>query len=93
MGKTFGERIKNARIDMDMSQKEMSILIPMNQSNYSKIENGKQEPSIYQLKRISEILQVSVDELLGIDRVELDDAKLKNFQREFDLLFRKYFSN
>ncbi len=93
MGKPFGEKIKHARIDMDMSQKEMASLIPMNQSNYSKIENGKQEPSMYQLKRISEILQISIDELLGINRVLLDDNKLKNFQKEFDDLYHKYFSN
>lgn len=93
MRQTFGERVRNAREDMDMAQKEMAALIPMNQSNYSKIENGKQEPSLYQLIRIAEILHKSVDELLGIDKTVFDEEKLTNFQREFDNLYHKYFSS
>ena len=50
----LARKIHDARIDLDMSQKEIANLIPMNQSNYSKIERGIQEPSVYQLKRISE---------------------------------------
>ena len=34
----IGEKIRNAREDMDLSQRDMANLIPMNQSNYSKIE-------------------------------------------------------
>ena len=91
MNKTFGQKLRDCRIDLDLSQKEISDLIPMNQSNYSKIERGLQEPSIYQLKRLSEILNKSVDELLDIDRVSLENNQLKNFQKELDELYKKYF--
>lgn len=92
MNQPFGEKIRNYRIDMDLSQKEIAGMIPMNQSNYSKIERGLQEPSIYQLRRISEILHVSVDVLLNIDRASFDEEKLNNFQKELNDLYRKYFS-
>ena len=52
----IGLKIRNAREDKDLTQKDMAALIPMNQSNYSKIERDVQEPNLYQLKRIVEIL-------------------------------------
>lgn len=42
----IGEKIKNKREDMDLSQKDMATLIPMNQSNYSKIERNLQEQNL-----------------------------------------------
>lgn len=92
MNHSFGQKIRDYRTDMDLSQKEIAALIPMNQSNYSKIERGLQEPNIYQLRKISEILRVSVDELLGIDRASFDEEKLNNFQKELNDLYHKYFS-
>lgn len=92
MSHTFGQKIRDYRIDMDLSQKEIAGMIPMNQSNYSKIERGLQEPNIYQLRRIAEILHVSVDVLLGIDRASFDEEKLNNFQKELNDLYHRYFS-
>ena len=89
----IGDKIKNAREDMDLSQREIAAMIPMNQSNYSKIERGLQEPNITQLKRIAEILNKSIDELLGIDRCEMNDLNIKNFQKELNALYKKYFQN
>ena len=54
----IGEKIRNKREDMDLSQRDMANLIPMNQSNYSKIERDIQEPSIEQFRRICQILQL-----------------------------------
>ena len=87
----FSKRLRDVRIDKDLSQKQVAELIPMNQSNYSKIERGLQEPSMYQLKRIVEILGVSADNLLGIDKTTLDEEKLASFQKELDNLYNKYF--
>ena len=54
----IGEKIRNTREDMDLSQEDVAGQIPMSQSGYSKIERGIQEPSLYQLKRICEILKI-----------------------------------
>lgn len=62
----IGEKIRNTREDMELSQNDMAKLIPMNQSNYSKIERGIQEPSIEQLRRICQILKLDPRYLLGI---------------------------
>ncbi len=67
---TFGNKIKRLREEMNYTQTQIAELIPMNQSNYSKIERDQQEPDMRQLKRIAEIFGVSADYLLGISTDE-----------------------
>ncbi len=63
----IGSKIRDLREDADLSQKEISAMIPMNQSNYSKIERNVQEPSLFQLKRIAEILHIDLNRLFEIE--------------------------
>ena len=86
---TIGEKIRNKREDMDLSQRDIAKLIPMNQSNYSKIESGTQEPNLQQLTRIAEILEVSIDDLLDINHQELVEKKINEIKEEFDPLLNK----
>lgn len=62
----IGIKIRNIREDMDYTQEQMAALIPMNQSNYSKIERNVQDPSVFQLKRIAEILSIDLNELFEL---------------------------
>lgn len=85
----FGTKIRNAREDLDLSQRDMAKLIPMNQSNYSKIERGVQEPSMEQLRRICQILKLDPRYLLDLgefESISLADMRLlrdaKNFIKE-----------
>ena len=83
---TFGEKIRNAREDKDLSQRDMSTKIPMNQSNYSKIERGIQEPSMEQLRRICQILNLDPRYLLDLEEFEtisVEDIKLLKDIKEF----------
>ena len=66
MKRTFGEKIRDYRKDKDLNQKQMAELIPMNQSNYSKIERDVQEPSMEQLRRICQILTLDPRYLLNL---------------------------
>ena len=66
----IGEKIRNKREDMDLSQRDMATLIPMNQSNYSKIERNVQEPSLEQLRRICQILKLDPRYLLSLGELE-----------------------
>lgn len=75
---TFGDKIRNAREDMDLSQKDIAQMIPMNQSNYSKIERNVQEPNLVQLRRICQILQLDPRFLLDLDAYDtLTDADIR----------------
>ena len=86
----FGEKIKNAREDMDMSQTEVADLIPMNQSNYSKIERGVQEPNLMQLKRICEILKLDPAYLLELENFDHIDTHDKEILSDIKFLINKY---
>lgn len=82
----FGDKIRCAREDLDLSQRDMATLIPMNQSNYSKIERGVQEPSMAQLRSICQILKLDPRYLLDIDEYEAisaEDIKLLRDIKEF----------
>ena len=63
---TFGEKIRKARDEAKLSQRDMADKIPMNQSNYSKLERNMQEPSLSQLRRLCEILSLDPHYLLGL---------------------------
>lgn len=85
----IGEKIRNAREDMDLSQRDMATLIPMNQSNYSKIERDIQEPNLEQLRRICQILNLDSRYLLNLgdfSSITQEDMKLlkdiKAFMKE-----------
>ena len=80
----IGKKIRNAREDKDLMQSDMAKLIPMNQSNYSKIERDIQEPSMEQLRRICQILQLDPRYLLNLgefsDLSERDISLLKDIK-------------
>ena len=81
MNLSFGEKIRSAREDLDLSQRDMANLIPMNQSNYSKIERGIKEPKLEQLRRICQILNLDPRYLLNLDEhsaMSEKDIKLLN---------------
>lgn len=67
----IGEKIRAAREELGLSQDEISRMIPMNQSSYSKLERDLQEPSLDQLASICRILHLSADALLSLRDVPL----------------------
>ena len=87
----FGERLRNIREDKDMTQQQVADLIPMNQSNYSKLERNIQQPSLQQLIRIIEIFGITLDELLGIDSSIYLEKKISDFEKEVTTIYEKYF--
>lgn len=81
----IGQQIKNAREDKDLTQQFVADNIPMHQTAYSRIERGLQEPSMQQLRRICQILDISADCLLRIreykDVTESDIRLLKDIKK------------
>ncbi|MDB5284923.1 MAG: transcriptional regulator [Bacteroidota bacterium] len=60
----LGERIREVRIIKKFSQMQLAALSNSEKSNISRLESGKLNPTIITLKRIADILRVSVFELL-----------------------------
>lgn len=69
MGENFNENLKTARERRGLSQKEMAERIGVAKSTYSLYESGNREPNVQTIKKIADILNVSADELLGLDEI------------------------
>ncbi len=63
---TFGEKVKNLREDMDMTQSELGDKINMTQRRVSYIEKNKYEPSLEDIRVICKFFKVSSDYLLDL---------------------------
>lgn len=59
-------RLKNLRIKRGYTQIKMQHLTGIDQSDYSKIENGKRYYTFEQCKRIALALDTSMDYLAGL---------------------------
>ena len=59
-------RLKELRKSKNLTQVQMQLLTGIDQSDYSKIENGKRYYSFEQCKRIALALETSMDYLAGI---------------------------
>ena len=62
---SFGENLKKLRRRANLSQNELASLLGINQYNISFWEIGRSEPNIEQIIKLSEILNVPTDYLLG----------------------------
>lgn len=62
--KQMADRIKERRIELNFTQEEVSELIDLSYSSYTKIENAFQTPSLDTLISISRILDISIDYLI-----------------------------
>lgn len=60
------ERLKNLRKEKGFTQIKMQHLTGIDQSDYSKLENGKRYYTFEQCKRISIALGTSMDYLAGL---------------------------
>lgn len=56
--------IKTLRRKKGLSQKELAELLGLNQSAVAQWETGKTAPNFRRLKKLTEILECSVDDLL-----------------------------
>ncbi len=68
----IGERIKQARINAKMSQKELSerlelLAVYTCRGSVSRIENGRRAVTDIEIDAISKVLNVSLDYLFGRD--------------------------
>jgi transcriptional regulator with XRE-family HTH domain len=61
----FSENLKNFRLEKKISQKKLAELLAVSQQCVSEWENGHNQPTLTSLLRLSEIFEISIDELVG----------------------------
>jgi len=80
---TFGEKLKKLRNDNQLTQDELAEKIYVTRTAISKWETDKGYPSIDSLKQLSNLFEVSIDELISNSDIEnkrlLDKAKSRKF--------------
>lgn len=59
-------RLKELRLSKGYNQTKMQMLTGIDQSDYSKIENGKRHMSFEQCRRLALVLETSMDYLAGL---------------------------
>lgn len=62
---TFSERLKHLRKEKNITLEELAENINTTKSTLSRYENGKREPKMYFVERLSDYFDVSTDYLLG----------------------------
>lgn len=62
---TFGEKIKEKRKLNNLTQVELAEKLEIGKSTLAMYETDKREPNVLMIKKISKILNVSADELIG----------------------------
>ena len=67
MGDKFNENLRIARERKGISQKDIAESIGVAKSTYSLYESGNREPNVQTIKKIADALNVSANELLGIE--------------------------
>ena len=63
------KRIKDLREDQDLSQAEISKILHVSQSTYSRYESGVLDISAASLEILAEFYKTSIDYLLGLTDV------------------------
>ncbi|WP_439516145.1 helix-turn-helix domain-containing protein [Sediminibacterium sp.] len=61
----FGERLKELRTGLNISQKELSEKTGLTLRTIQRIENNEVKPSLYSVKAISDALELASSELLN----------------------------
>ena len=62
---TFGNRIRELRCKIGLSQEKFALKIGMDRTYYASVENGKRNISIRNIKKIADGLGVSLSELFN----------------------------
>ncbi len=78
----LGEKIKLYRENKNMTQGEVAKILGVKAATISKYEAGILEPNIESLKKLSELFEVSIDELLKEDKFDISKINVLDILRE-----------
>lgn len=63
--KKLGKRVKQLRLERDMSQMDLSVHCDLEKSNLSKIENGRANLTLRTMSMLAKALEVELEELFN----------------------------
>ena len=78
----LGEKLKTYRKNKKMTQVEVAEALGIKSATVSKYESGTLEPNIEALKKLAELFEVSIDELLKEDYFDISKINILEVLRE-----------
>ena len=63
----FGERLKELRLEQNLSTQKLAKLIDSSNASISRWENGKSDIKVSELLKLCKFFKVSADYLLGLE--------------------------
>ncbi len=78
----LGDKIKLYRENKKMTQNEVADILSVSSATISKYESGALEPNIESLKRLAELFEISVDELIREDEFDISKINILEVLRE-----------
>jgi transcriptional regulator with XRE-family HTH domain len=88
----FLERLKKSRERLGLTQRELSGLCDLSEHQIHRYERGLQEPTLTAMRKISEMLGVSIDYLAGTSddpHGKIVTSDLNIFEREMVDTYRR----
>lgn len=88
----FGEKVKNLRLERNLTQKQLAEIAGVAISAISSYESGNRYPSYDVLISLARIFHVTTDYLLGLDNLKtvdisgLDEKEINVIMQMVDLL-------
>ncbi len=81
-----GEKLKTARVNAKISQKNMAEQLELTNSTYSNYENGYSDPPVEVLLGFCKIIDITLDELLGMKVEQATNTKIRTFAELISIL-------
>ena len=78
----LGDKIKLYRENKKMTQNDIADILEVSAGTVSKYESGTLEPSIESIKRLAELFEISIDELLNDEKEKFDISKRNEIKRK-----------
>lgn len=89
MNINFGENLKRLRKERDLTQENLADYLGVTFQAISKWERGEGYPDITTLPDIAAFFGTSVDDLLGINKIE-QERKIRHYQDEYHRLWSEH---
>lgn len=71
LSKSIGNKIKNIRIQKNLTQESLAEKLYMTPAGYGKIERGDTDLTIKKLEQICEVLEISVFHIITLDETNI----------------------
>ena len=83
----FGKRLVELRKKNNMTQEELALEVNVTRQTISNWELGSTKPDVEQLKELSRLYGISIDELVGNDTHNVLNVKMSNVEKLAGLIY------